>query len=229
MFDVADAKIGDAVAERRADPRHPRVAEASPGASTSTSPSSRYPADSAQHVLDLVVAAGVKAVLNFSPGALKVPPGVKLKSVDLTVSLESLSFYLAQGRGCGLKHGSVGSREARAPRLSHVGRETARRADGGRRRQGRHRARGGGARARSRCRREARRLIRSRRGEEGRSAAGGAARRHHGREADERAHPAVPSAAAVARRRRPHADAHAATTSRRACARAARPASRWRR
>jgi NADH/NAD ratio-sensing transcriptional regulator Rex len=28
---------------------------------------------------------------------LKVPQDVKLKSVDLTVSLESLSFYLAQG------------------------------------------------------------------------------------------------------------------------------------
>ena len=55
------------------------------------------PAESAQPVLDQVVAAGVKAVLNFSPGALKAPRGVKLKSVDLTVSLESLSFYLAQG------------------------------------------------------------------------------------------------------------------------------------
>ena len=33
----------------------------------------------------------------LSPGALKVPADVKLKSVDLTVSLESLSFYLAQG------------------------------------------------------------------------------------------------------------------------------------
>lgn len=55
------------------------------------------PAESAQQVLDLVVAAGIKAVLNFSPGTLKVPPGVKLKSVDLTVSLEGLSFYLAQG------------------------------------------------------------------------------------------------------------------------------------
>jgi NADH/NAD ratio-sensing transcriptional regulator Rex len=28
-----------------------------------------------------------------------VPPDVKLKSVDLTVSLESLSFFLAQGDG----------------------------------------------------------------------------------------------------------------------------------
>jgi redox-sensing transcriptional repressor len=43
------------------------------------------------------VAAGIKAILNFSPGALNVPPDVKLKSVDLTVSLESLSFFLARG------------------------------------------------------------------------------------------------------------------------------------
>ena len=43
------------------------------------------------------VSAGIHAVLNFSPGALKVPATVKMKSVDLTVSLESLSFYLAQG------------------------------------------------------------------------------------------------------------------------------------
>jgi redox-sensing transcriptional repressor len=55
------------------------------------------PEASAQRVLDLVVASGIKAVLNFSPGALQVPADVKLKSVDLTVSLESLSFYLARG------------------------------------------------------------------------------------------------------------------------------------
>ena len=55
------------------------------------------PAGSAQAVVNSVVAAGMKAILNFSPGALNVPPDVKLKSVDLTVSLESLSFYLAQG------------------------------------------------------------------------------------------------------------------------------------
>jgi redox-sensing transcriptional repressor len=55
------------------------------------------PAAAAQPVVDQVVNAGIKAILNFSPGTLKVPADVKLKSVDLTVSLESLSFYLAQG------------------------------------------------------------------------------------------------------------------------------------
>jgi len=57
------------------------------------------PAASAAAVLKEVVDAGIKAVLNFSPGALKVPPDVKVKSVDLTVSLESLSFFLAQSDG----------------------------------------------------------------------------------------------------------------------------------
>ncbi|HXH07127.1 MAG TPA: redox-sensing transcriptional repressor Rex [Vicinamibacterales bacterium] len=55
------------------------------------------PAAAAQEVVDRVVAAGIRAILNFSPGAIAVPRGVKLKSVDLTMSLESLSFFLAQG------------------------------------------------------------------------------------------------------------------------------------
>jgi redox-sensing transcriptional repressor len=59
------------------------------------------PAAAAQPVVSTVVGAGVKAILNFSPGTLKVPADVKLKSVDLTVSLESLSFFLAQGEGDG--------------------------------------------------------------------------------------------------------------------------------
>jgi redox-sensing transcriptional repressor len=54
------------------------------------------PAESAQGVVNTAVQSGVRAILNFSPGSLKVPPGVKLKNVDLTVSLESLSFFLAR-------------------------------------------------------------------------------------------------------------------------------------
>jgi redox-sensing transcriptional repressor len=54
------------------------------------------PTGAAQSVVNSVAAAGIRAVLNFSPGAIRVPDGVKLKSMDLTVSLESLSFCLAQ-------------------------------------------------------------------------------------------------------------------------------------
>lgn len=59
------------------------------------------PADSAQGVVNMAVQAGVRAILNFSPGSLKVPPGVKMKNVDLTVSMESLSFFLARGESDG--------------------------------------------------------------------------------------------------------------------------------
>ncbi len=55
------------------------------------------PADAAQGAVNLAVGAGVKAILNFSPGAFSVPRGVKLKNMDLTVSLEGLSFFLVQG------------------------------------------------------------------------------------------------------------------------------------
>ena len=55
------------------------------------------PAESAQTVVNIAVNAGIRAILNFSPGTLKVPPRVKLQNVDLTVSLESLSFFLARG------------------------------------------------------------------------------------------------------------------------------------
>jgi len=55
------------------------------------------PASDAQAAIHAAAAAGLKAILNFSPGAFNVPRGVKLKNMDLTVSLESLSFFLVQG------------------------------------------------------------------------------------------------------------------------------------
>lgn len=54
------------------------------------------PADAAQRVINHVVACGISAILNFAPGRALVPPDVKLKNVDLTVSLESLAYHLAQ-------------------------------------------------------------------------------------------------------------------------------------
>ena len=55
------------------------------------------PRDTAQDVVDLLVGNGIRAILNFAPGTLTVPDGVEIKNVDLSVSLESLSFFLAQG------------------------------------------------------------------------------------------------------------------------------------
>lgn len=61
------------------------------------------PSRFAQEVLDLVTSVGIKAVMNFAPTPLKVEDDVKLKSVDLTISLESLSYFLAQPNGESVK------------------------------------------------------------------------------------------------------------------------------
>lgn len=55
------------------------------------------PAESAQLVTDRLVAAGIKAILNFAPTRITVAKDVRLKNVDLSIELEGLSFYLAQG------------------------------------------------------------------------------------------------------------------------------------
>jgi len=51
------------------------------------------PAQVAQEVCDAVVAAGVTGVLNFAPRALRVPPGVDLRVVDLGSELQILAFH----------------------------------------------------------------------------------------------------------------------------------------
>lgn len=55
------------------------------------------PADAAQQVVDRAVKAGVRAILNFAPVRLKVPAGVTLRNVDVTLELEGLSFALGGG------------------------------------------------------------------------------------------------------------------------------------
>ncbi|MFN2454178.1 MAG: redox-sensing transcriptional repressor Rex [Pyrinomonadaceae bacterium] len=54
------------------------------------------PARVAQRALNQVMSAGIKAVLNFAPVRLHARLGVKVKTVDLTISLESLSYFLTR-------------------------------------------------------------------------------------------------------------------------------------
>ncbi|NMC26515.1 MAG: redox-sensing transcriptional repressor Rex [Syntrophomonadaceae bacterium] len=56
------------------------------------------PASAAQAVTDLLVDAGVGAILNFSPRVLKVPAYIVLRNVDLSVNLKVLSFNLSYRR-----------------------------------------------------------------------------------------------------------------------------------
>jgi redox-sensing transcriptional repressor len=52
------------------------------------------PMEAAQRVLDQVAKAGVKAVLNFVPGVLRAPRGMCVRTVDLKIHLEGLSYSL---------------------------------------------------------------------------------------------------------------------------------------
>jgi redox-sensing transcriptional repressor len=52
------------------------------------------PSEGAQTVLDRVVKAGVKAVLNFAPVQLNAPADVTVKTVNMAMELEGLSFAL---------------------------------------------------------------------------------------------------------------------------------------
>ena len=53
------------------------------------------PANHAQAATDLLVAAGVRGILNFAPVTLAVPPGVSLVGVDLARELEQVTFAVA--------------------------------------------------------------------------------------------------------------------------------------
>ena len=52
------------------------------------------PGDDAQSVVDRIIAAGIRAILNFAPAQLQVPAFVSLKTVNMAVELEGLSFAL---------------------------------------------------------------------------------------------------------------------------------------
>ena len=52
------------------------------------------PAEAAQTLVDRVVKAGVRAILNFAPTPLTVPEKVTLRSVNMALELEILSYAL---------------------------------------------------------------------------------------------------------------------------------------
>jgi redox-sensing transcriptional repressor len=56
------------------------------------------PAEAAQSVADRLVRAGVRALLNFAPVTLVVPPGVTVSDVNMALELEALSYALLHGK-----------------------------------------------------------------------------------------------------------------------------------
>lgn len=51
------------------------------------------PQHAAQQVADVLLTAGVRSILNFSPGTLVVPDDVEVRQVDLALELHMLAFH----------------------------------------------------------------------------------------------------------------------------------------
>ncbi len=57
------------------------------------------PADAAQRVADLLVASGIRGILNFAPVPLAVPSHVNIVPVDLSIQLENLAYKVQKTDG----------------------------------------------------------------------------------------------------------------------------------
>jgi redox-sensing transcriptional repressor len=92
LFDTDPAKVGEPVGDLVIHPLEDMarvIADTHADLGILT-----VPAESGQAVAEALVAAGVRGLLNFAPGVLRLPPGVSVVSVDLTVQLEQLAFLV---------------------------------------------------------------------------------------------------------------------------------------
>ncbi len=100
LFDVAADKIDHEVEGLRVYPmdalkEQMAVRKAELGVIT-------VPSEAAQVVADALVRAGVKGLLSFAPGLLRVPPHVRVVTVDLAIQFEQLAFLVNHGSADGV-------------------------------------------------------------------------------------------------------------------------------
>ena len=97
LFDADPAKVGQQVEGVEIEP----VAKL--GARVATLRAElgvlTVPGDVAQSVAEALAGAGVRGILNFAPVVLRLPPRVRLVTVDLAIQLEQLAFLVQHGNG----------------------------------------------------------------------------------------------------------------------------------
>ncbi len=92
LFDIDPKRVGQTVGGfevEHVDHLHRRVAEL--GAAIGVI---AVPQTACQWVVAALESAGVKAILNFAPGAVQAGENVNLRNVDLARELECLAYYL---------------------------------------------------------------------------------------------------------------------------------------
>jgi len=56
------------------------------------------PAKSAQEITDIVVSSGIRAILSFAPVNIKTPENIHIRTEDMTMELEYLTYALVNGK-----------------------------------------------------------------------------------------------------------------------------------
>ncbi|MHB0869305.1 MAG: redox-sensing transcriptional repressor Rex [Chloroflexota bacterium] len=117
IFDVAPDKVGRRVGDLVIEPtsRIPTVVKelAIEIAILAT------PSEAAQELSDLLVRAGVTAVLNFTPVTLAVPPRVTVRNIDVAAEMQILSFEerMKHALGTGFRTRPAVQRQVARPSL----------------------------------------------------------------------------------------------------------------
>ena len=105
LFDVDPARVGREVGGRVI--QHLDDAVAVCRAAGVTIGVIATPAKAAQQVADILVAAGIRSILNFAPGVLTISADVEVRHVDLALELQILAFHESRrdadrlGHDCG--------------------------------------------------------------------------------------------------------------------------------
>jgi len=92
IFDIAQKKIGMPVGDLvvASMDELPRVVQEKQLAVVILA----VPAESAQSVANQLIELGVRAILNYAPITLNVPPNVRVYNIDPVVGLQSMTYYL---------------------------------------------------------------------------------------------------------------------------------------
>jgi len=92
IFDANPSKIGTRMAEWRVQPMEEM--QATVRERKIHVAIIAVPAAAAQAVADELVEGGVRAILNYAPTTLSVPPKVKVYHIDPVAGLQSMTYYL---------------------------------------------------------------------------------------------------------------------------------------
>jgi redox-sensing transcriptional repressor len=94
LFDADPGRVGDVVEDLSV--RHVDEAESYIRQNGVKMAILAVPAPSAQGVTDRLVAAGVRAILNYAPVVVQVPDGVWVRHIDPVREFQSMTYYLAR-------------------------------------------------------------------------------------------------------------------------------------